>query len=161
MFGFKKVEHNLGMYRWKFILISCNSTIYNCGVPLRWVKTLNSYLYSINLETKQLTIVLLQWNLGCQSYWLHLRYGLKTDIRKLNQTLDYKPDKNFINITQQIRRGSSFPKKKGSLWNPNQRDLVAHDNKHHYKTIKNIPYKEQEKDGDHLPWSSSTLALYR
>jgi len=52
---------------------------------------------------------------------------MKADIYKLNQTLDYKLNKNFINGIQQIRRASS--------WNPNDRRLVAHGNQHHYKTI--------------------------
>jgi len=49
---------------------------------------------------------------------------IKTDIYKLNQTLDYKLNKNFINGIQQIRMGSS--------WNLNQTSLVAHGNQHHY-----------------------------
>jgi len=58
---------------------------------------------------------------------LHLKYGIEIDIYELNQTLDYKLNKTFINRIQQIRNGSS--------WNPNQRGLVAHGNRHHCKTI--------------------------
>jgi len=46
---------------------------------------------------------------------------------ELNQTLYYNLNKNFIKRIQQIRRGS--------LWSPNQRGLVAHRNWYHYKII--------------------------
>ena len=58
---------------------------------------------------------------------LHLGCGIETDIYELSQTLDYKLNKNFIKRIQKIIRGS--------LWNPNQRGLLAHGNRHNYKTI--------------------------
>jgi hypothetical protein len=58
---------------------------------------------------------------------MDIRYSIKTIIYELNLTLDYKLNKNFINIIEQIRRGSS--------WNSNQRGLVTYGNRHHYKTI--------------------------
>jgi hypothetical protein len=74
----------------------------------------------------------------------HLRDSIETNIYKLNQTLDYKLNRNFNNRIQQIRKSSS--------WNSNQRGLVAHDNRHHYKTIeKHIIEREQEEDRDPLP----------
>jgi len=71
---------------------------------------------------------------------------IKVDTFKLNLNLDYKLNKNFINGIKQIRKGLS--------WNTNQISLVAHGNRHHYKTI-----EKHTLERTRGKWRSSALKL--
>jgi len=75
------VQTNIIYYHFQlFRVLVVTLVVSESGLSIRLFCDMCLLCYKMSYSPKFITVVVLQWNSGCQSYWLHLRYGIKTDI---------------------------------------------------------------------------------